>query len=329
MGHPYVHAVHPHLLQGLCKEVACHRPSGPRVCNIGGMNTALLRVLERERAAGLRGLAGTRVEAMVPITQHLVDVLVARVGAARKMGGLNVTLRAANEIGVAVVKSVFGFDTRLAIHLRIRGPSRSRLGSAALLARGASVDDMECHQPTRHRHGAGAAGRGDRARWGGNRSPDARVTGRRCGSAGARADRRIRGGRGRAPCPRRGRCAGGGRPPRGASGTAEDRRAWAPIQRSVADLPGAGALLTEFRGARLSGRVAVSEALANDAVSAALEAARAGGSGEHTAPPTSRPGRRRRPASRCRNAGRVGSTGRCSFPERPDRARARYSDRLI
>src|SRR5688572_20116937 len=86
------------------------------------MNTPFLAVLERERAAGFRGLAGTHVEATVPITQHLVDELVAQAAAARNLGGLKLTLRAGNEIGVAVVKSVFGFDTRLAIDMRIRGP---------------------------------------------------------------------------------------------------------------------------------------------------------------------------------------------------------------
>ena len=47
-------------------------------------------------------------------------------------------------------------------------------------------------------------------------------------------------------------------------------------------LPSADALVTELRGARLSGRVSVSEALANEAIRIALEAARAGWvRGEH------------------------------------------------
>jgi len=78
--------------------------------------------MERVRAARFEALAGTHVEAMVPVTQHLIDVLVAQVAAERNLPGLTVTLRADGEIGVAVVKSVFGFDTRLAIDLRIRGP---------------------------------------------------------------------------------------------------------------------------------------------------------------------------------------------------------------
>ena len=40
--------------------------------------------------------------------------------------------------------------------------------------------------------------------------------------------------------------------------------------------------VTELRGARLSGRIAVSEALANEAIRIALEAARAAGSGRST-----------------------------------------------
>jgi hypothetical protein len=45
-------------------------------------------------------------------------------------------------------------------------------------------------------------------------------------------------------------------------------------------LPSAGALLPELRGARFAGHVAVTEALANEAIRIALDGARAGGSGE-------------------------------------------------
>ncbi len=248
------------------------------------MNTALLRVLERERAAGLRGLAGTRVEAMVPITQHLVDVLVARVGAARKMGGLNVTLRAANEIGVAVVKSVFGFDTRLAIHLRIRGPID--LASDPRLYLLVARPSMTWSAISRLVIATGLAPPGvEIARDG--VAIDLRMLASRAGVADLLAlvqtvafegDAGVLRVRAVVDVPEE------GVRPEGRQGPQKTSAPGPPSSGVLTDLPGAGALLTEFRGARLSGRVAVSEALANDAVSAALEAARAGGSGEHTSP---------------------------------------------
>ena len=86
------------------------------------MNRRVLSIMERERAAGFSALSGTHVEATVPITQRVLDLLVARIAGQRNLSGLKITLRANREIGVAVVKPVFGFETRLAIDLRIRGP---------------------------------------------------------------------------------------------------------------------------------------------------------------------------------------------------------------
>ena len=90
------------------------------------MTSRVLSAVERIRAAGFKALAGTHVEAVVPVTQHLVDVLVAQAAAERHLPGLKVTLRADREIGVAMVKSVFGFDTRLSIDLRVAGRSTWR-----------------------------------------------------------------------------------------------------------------------------------------------------------------------------------------------------------
>ena len=178
------------------------------------MNSArAVTVVERERAAGFAALAGTHVEAMVPITQRLVDVLVAQVAAERNLSGLKVTLRADREIGVAVVKPVFGFDTRLAIDLRIRGRSTWRR-IRAVPGRGAALLHVERDQPLSSSRRPGAAGRGDRRRRRRRRSPDARVTSRRCRSDGRSCRRSRSMAKRAAPCPRRGRCARGGRPAR-------------------------------------------------------------------------------------------------------------------
>jgi hypothetical protein len=86
------------------------------------MKARLVSALDRERAAGFKNLSGTQLEVTVPITQRLVDLLVAR-GAARtrQLGGLSVTLRPGGVIGVAMVKPVLGFAARLGLDLRVRG----------------------------------------------------------------------------------------------------------------------------------------------------------------------------------------------------------------
>jgi hypothetical protein len=86
------------------------------------MSTRALTIIDTERADGFRNLAGTRLEATLPVTQHLVDIEIAHAGSRRNLHGLQVTLRAGNEIGVEVVKPVFGFNARLALVFRIAGP---------------------------------------------------------------------------------------------------------------------------------------------------------------------------------------------------------------
>src|SRR3954463_5677278 len=86
------------------------------------MMARVLSALQADRIAGFKGFAGTHVEATVPVTQRLVDALVEFAGARRKLNGLTVTLAANHDIGIAVAKTLLGFETRLAIDLRIRGP---------------------------------------------------------------------------------------------------------------------------------------------------------------------------------------------------------------
>jgi hypothetical protein len=256
------------------------------------MTTPFLQALQRERAAGFSGLAGTHVEATIPITQHLVDVLVAQVGAGRNLGGLKVTLRRENEIGVAVVKSVFGFDTRLAIDLRIRGPVD--LASDPRLYLVVTRPSMTWSAISRIVIAAGLAPPGVEIGRDGV-AIDLRTLAARAGLAdmlalvqtvafdGDATALRVRavidvpeGGVGPASRP-----------------TAEKPGAPAAAARAGRRyLPSADALLPELRGARFAGHVAVSETLANEAIRLALEGARAGGSGESngtkTQAPTSR-----------------------------------------
>lgn len=86
------------------------------------MNERALSMFDAERARGFRNLAGTHLETTLPVTQHLVDMAVARASARRNLHGLQVTLRADDQIGVQVVKPVLGFNARLALVFRIAGP---------------------------------------------------------------------------------------------------------------------------------------------------------------------------------------------------------------
>ena len=86
------------------------------------MNERALSIFDAERARGFRNLAGTHLETTLPVTQHLVDMAVARAIARRNLHGLQVTLLADDQIGVQVVKPVLGFNTRLALVFRIAGP---------------------------------------------------------------------------------------------------------------------------------------------------------------------------------------------------------------
>jgi hypothetical protein len=244
------------------------------------MTTPFLQVLQRERAAGFSGLAGTHVEATIPITQHLVDVLVAQAGAGRNLGGLKVTLRPENEIGVAVVKSVFGFDTRLAIDLRIRGPVD--LASDSRLYLVVTRPSLTWSAISRIVIAAGLAPAGVEIGRDGV-AVDLRLLAARAGLADLLAlvqnvafDGDATGLRVRAVID----VPEGGAAP--ASGRSAEKRS-APAGASPGGmqyLPSAGALLPELRGARFAGHVAVTEALANEAIRIALEGARAGGSGE-------------------------------------------------
>jgi hypothetical protein len=240
-------------------------------------------LFEHERAAGFSGLAGTHVEAIVPITQHLVDVLVAHAGAARNLGGLKVTLRANNEIGVAVVKSVFGFDTRLAIDLRIRGPVD--LASDARLYLLVTQPSITWTAISRIVLAAGLAPPGvEIARDG--VAIDLRVLAVRAGVPDMLAlvqTVAFDGDTGALQVKAVIAVPDGGVP---AEARRAPQQAGAPGQRSSvgSSLPGADTLLSEFRGARLSGGVSVSETLANDAVRVALEAARTAGPAQSTRP---------------------------------------------
>ena len=86
------------------------------------MSGRALSIVEAERARGFRNLAGSRLEATFAVTQHLVDLAVARASARRNLHGLKVTLRGDGGIGVEIVKSVLGFDARLALVFRVAGP---------------------------------------------------------------------------------------------------------------------------------------------------------------------------------------------------------------
>ena len=250
------------------------------------MRTPVLSVVERERAAGFSGLAGTHVEATIPITQHLVDVLVTQAAAARNLGGLKLTLGADNEIGVAVVKSVFGFDTRLAIDLRIRGPVD--LASDPRLYLIVARPSMTWSAISRLVIAAGLAPPGvEIARDG--VAIDLRMLASRAGFADVLSlvqTVRFEGDAGVLRVHAVVDVPEGGVRREGGHG-AGSQQADAPPRTSApaaSTLPDAAPLLSELRGARLSGRVTVSEALANGAISVALESARAAGPGETTPP---------------------------------------------
>jgi hypothetical protein len=244
------------------------------------MTTPFVQVLQRERAAGFSNLAGTHVEATIPITQHLVDVLVAQAGAARNLGGLKVTLRPENEIGVAVVKSVFGFDTRLAIDLRIRGPVD--LASDPRLYLVVTRPSMTWSAISRIVIAAGLAPAGVEIGRDGV-AVDLRLLAARAGLADLLALVQNVAFDGDATALRvravidvpEGGVAPASRP------TAEKPGApGPPSSAGPRYLPSVDALVTEVRGARVAGHVAVTEALANEAIRIALDGARGGRSGK-------------------------------------------------
>src|SRR4051812_15969867 len=107
MGHPYVHAVHPHASQAFLRKDHAIPWSGRCLQRPSNMLTQQLHaMLNRERAAGFKRLAGTEIEASLPITQRLIDVLLTQAASDPRLSGLEVTLKANQEIGVAVLKPV-------------------------------------------------------------------------------------------------------------------------------------------------------------------------------------------------------------------------------
>ena len=52
---------------GICKEVACHPAAGPQVCSMPGYEPRLVAIVKRERAQGSSGLAGSQLDATVPV----------------------------------------------------------------------------------------------------------------------------------------------------------------------------------------------------------------------------------------------------------------------
>jgi hypothetical protein len=240
------------------------------------MTTRVMAAVEAERASGFTGFAGTHVEATVPVTQRLLDGLVAFAGAQRHLSGLTVTLRDNHDIGVAVAKPVFGFETRLAIDLRIRGPID--LASDPRLYLLVSRPSMTWSAISRLAIAAGLAPPGVEVGRDGV-AIDLRMLASRAGASDLLSLVRTIGFDQESGVLRIHLVAevpdGGSR----ASATpappmdgASSRSAGRP-----ANLPSLDVLLTELRGARVRGRIAVSEGLANTAMNIALDAARQGG----------------------------------------------------
>jgi hypothetical protein len=86
------------------------------------MSGRALSIIEAERAVGFRNLAGSRFETTFAVTQHLVDLAVARASTRRNLHGLKVTLRTDGGIGVEIVKAILGFEARFALVFRMAGP---------------------------------------------------------------------------------------------------------------------------------------------------------------------------------------------------------------
>jgi hypothetical protein len=233
------------------------------------MTSRVLSAVERVRAAGFKALAGTHVEAVVPVTQHLVDVLVAQAAAERHLPGLKVTLRADREIGVAMVKSVFGFDTRLSIDLRVRGPVD--MASDPRLYLVIARPSFTWSALSRVIVAAGLAPPGVEVGKDGV-AVDLRTIASRAGVADLMAvvqTLAFDGEDGRlrvhvvADVPDGGIAVDPTRAPSSAGGAARH-----------ATVPHRTALLQELRGARVWGRIAISEELANQLLGLALEEAR-------------------------------------------------------
>jgi hypothetical protein len=209
------------------------------------------------------------------------------------MDGLKITLRPNMEIGVAVVKPVLGFDTRLAIDLRIRGPVD--LASDPRLYLLVARPTLTWSAISRVAIAAGLAPPGVEIGRDGV-AVDLRVLAARAGVGDLLSLVRTLAFDGDAGVLRVTVVA---EVPEGGSVEAgrEQRPHTEAPARSSADrgaLADEATLVKELRGARVSGRIAISQDLANDAIELALTAARAGGAGVTPAPVAAEP--RRAPA---------------------------------
>jgi hypothetical protein len=79
-----------------------------------------MEMVEAERALGFEGLAGSRVEALVPVRQALVDAVLAQVPRwPAPVEGLAVRIGEGNRIHVSAAIRVLGFKTRVRLPLRL------------------------------------------------------------------------------------------------------------------------------------------------------------------------------------------------------------------
>jgi hypothetical protein len=235
----------------------------------------VVSIAGRERASGFRGLAGSRLEAAVPVTQRLVEVLVGQVAARRNLHGLTVALRDDQEIEITIVKSVLGFETRLAVDLRIRGPVDLATDPRLYLL--VARPSFTWSAISRLVVAAGLAPAGvEIARDG--VAIDLRVLASRAGVADLLSLVRTIAFEGEAGVLRVHVAAdvpeGGGIPADAPAPRPPDPAPNSP--RGGVSPVAVATLLTEIRGARVRGRLAISQDLANEAIGLALETARQG-----------------------------------------------------
>jgi hypothetical protein len=214
-------------------------------------------------------------------------MLAAQAAATRHLDGLQVTLRPNMEIGVAVVKPVLGFDTRLAIDLRIRGPVD--LASDPRLYLLVARPSFTWSAISRVAIAAGLAPSGVEIGRDGV-AVDLRVLAARAGVGDLLALVRTLAFDGEAGVLRVTMVAEV--PDGGVEAGREQRPHTEAPARSSADrtaLADEATLVKELRGARVSGRITISQDLANDALELALAAARARGAPVTPAPVSAEP----------------------------------------
>jgi hypothetical protein len=84
------------------------------------VTTHVMEMVEAERARGFEGLAGSRVEGLVPVRQALVDAVLAQVPRwPAPVEALAVRIGDANRIHVSAAIRVLGFRTRVRLALRL------------------------------------------------------------------------------------------------------------------------------------------------------------------------------------------------------------------